>query len=73
MRLKIRAMSSEARASAMIIGSLPFLMFALLMAVNSEYMMIMLTDLRGKVLVGGGLTWIGMGVFVMKNMIDFEI
>lgn len=73
LRLKIRAMSSEARASAMIIGSLPFLMFALLMAVNSEYMMIMLTDLRGKILIGGGLTWIGMGVFVMKNMIDFEI
>lgn len=73
LRLKIRAMSSEARASAMIIGSLPFLMFGLLMAVNSEYMMIMLTDLRGKILMGGGLGWIGMGVLVMKNMISFEI
>lgn len=73
LRLKIRAMSSEARASAMIIGSLPFVMFGLLMAVNSEYMMILLTDLRGKILVGGGLGWIGMGVMVMKNMINFEI
>ncbi len=73
LRLKIRAMSSEARASAMIIGSLPFLMFALLMAVNSEYMMIMLTDLRGKFLLAGGLTWLSLGVFVMKQMINFEI
>ncbi len=73
LRLKIRAMSSEARASAMIIGSLPFLMFGLLMAVNSEYMMIMLTDLRGKLLMAGGLTWLSIGVFVMKQMINFEI
>lgn len=73
LRLKIRAMSSEARASAMIIGSLPFLMFGLLMAVNSEYMMIMLTDLKGKFLLAGGLTWLSLGVFVMKQMISFEI
>jgi tight adherence protein B len=73
LRLKVRAMSSEARASAMIIGSLPFLMFALLMGVNSQYMMIMLTDLRGKIMLGGGLGWIGMGVFVMKQMISFEL
>lgn len=73
LRLKIRAMSSEARASAMIIGSLPFLMFGLLMAVNHEYMMVLLTDLRGKFLLGGGLTWLGLGVFVMKQMISFEI
>lgn len=73
LKLKIRAMSSEARASAMIIGSLPFVMFTLLMAVNSEYMMILLNDMRGKILVGGGLTWISMGVFVMKGMINFDI
>ncbi len=73
LRLKIRAMSSEARASAIIIGSLPFLMFALLMAVNTEYMMIMLTDFRGKMLLAGGLTWLSLGVFCMKQMISFEI
>jgi len=73
MRLKIRAMSSEARASAMFIGSLPFLMFGLLMAVNSEYMMILLNDMRGKLLLAGGLTWLSLGVFCMKQMINFEI
>ncbi len=35
MKLKIKAMSSEARASAMILGSLPFLMFAILAVINS--------------------------------------
>ncbi|MDX9690221.1 MAG: type II secretion system F family protein [Proteobacteria bacterium] len=73
LKLKIRAMSSEARASAMIIGSLPFLMFSLLMAINSEYMMILLNDTTGQFLMGGGLTWLGMGVLVMKQLINFEI
>ncbi|NTU76728.1 MAG: type II secretion system F family protein [Alphaproteobacteria bacterium] len=73
LKLKIRAMSSEARASAMIIGSLPFLMFGLLMAVNSEYMMILLNDTRGKMIMAGGLTWLSLGVFFMKQMINFEI
>lgn len=73
LRLKIRAMSSEARASAMIIGSLPFVMFALLMAVNSEYMMILLNDMRGKILMGGGLSWLSLGVLCMKQMINFEL
>lgn len=73
LKLKIRAMSSEARASAMIIGSLPFLMFTLLYCVNPDYIMILLNDIRGKILLGGGLTWLSMGVFVMKQMINFEI
>jgi len=73
LKLKIRAMSSEARASAMIIGSLPFLMFALLFVVNSEYIMILINDPRGQILLGGGLTWLGMGVLVMKQLINFEI
>jgi tight adherence protein B len=73
LRLKIRAMSAEARASAMIIGSLPFVMFALLMGVNSEYMMLMLTDIRGKIMMGFGLSLIGLGILVMKKMISFEI
>ncbi|MDD5586820.1 MAG: type II secretion system F family protein [Alphaproteobacteria bacterium] len=73
LKLKIRAMSSEARASAMIIGSLPFLMFGLLMAVNSEYMMVLLTVPLGKFLLGCAIGWLSLGVFVMKQMIAFEI
>ncbi len=65
-------MSSEARASAMIIGSLPFLMFGLLDGRKLEYMMI-LNDMRGKLLLAGGLTWLSLGVFCMKQMINFEI
>lgn len=73
LRLKIRAMSSEAKASAMIIGSLPFIMFTLLMIVNSGYVMMLINDARGQILLGGGLTWLSLGILCMKQMISFEI
>lgn len=73
LRLKIRAMSSEARASAMIIGSLPFVMFTLLWVVNSQYVMILFQTLKGNVLLGFGLGMITIGWTVMSKMISFEI
>lgn len=73
LRLKIKAMSSEARASAMIIGSLPFIMFTLLMIVNSAYMMTLFESLRGEIMLGGALTWMAIGWATMTKMIHFEI
>jgi|CXWL01.1.fsa_nt_gi tight adherence protein B len=73
MRLKIKAMSSEARASAWIIGLLPFIMFAILMTVNAPYVMKLFQDTRGLIMTGVGLTSIGLGVLVMNKMMRFEI
>lgn len=72
-KLKVKAMSSEARASAWIIGSLPFIMFVLLWMVNDEYVGMLITDPRGIYLIGLGLTMIAMGVGVMAKMVRFEI
>ncbi len=73
LRLKIKAMSSEARASAMIIGSLPFVMFGILWVVNSGYVMVLFNTVRGNVLLGFGLGMILLGCAVMNKMIHFEI
>ena len=73
LRLKIKAMSSEARASAMIIGSLPFIMFTLLMLVNSAYMMTLFQSLRGEIMLGIAVAWMGIGWATMTKMIHFEI
>ncbi len=73
MKLKVRALSSEARASAYIIGSLPFVMFFILMTVNSSYVLQLLSDSRGLMLVGGGLFMIALGAAVMAKMVRFEI
>ncbi|SLN36675.1 type II secretion system F family protein [Oceanibacterium hippocampi] len=73
MKLKVRALSSEARASAWIIGSLPFVMFGILLLVNSEYVLQLFQDPRGLVMSGVTLGLIGIGVIVMAKMVRFEI
>ncbi|MEH6475053.1 MAG: type II secretion system F family protein [Sneathiella sp.] len=72
-KLKIKAMSSEARASAWIIGSLPFIMFLLLWFANDAYVMTLIHDPRGNYLIGAGLVMISGGVGVMAKMVRFEI
>lgn len=73
LHLKIKAMSSEARASAYIIGSLPFIMLGILMLMNRKYVMVLFTDPRGIFVVGVGLVMIGLGALVMAKMVKFEI
>ncbi|MDQ4421085.1 type II secretion system F family protein [Sphingobium sp. DEHP117] len=81
MKLKINAMSSESKASAMIIGSLPFIVFGLISAINYSYMSPFFTpDPNGMFgfslmqMIGiGGMCWMGIGVFIMAQMINFEI
>ena len=73
MKLKIKAMSSEAKASAMILGSLPFIMFCIIYMMNPDYESLLFTDPRGRLILGGGLVAMAMGVFVMSRMVRFEI
>jgi tight adherence protein B len=72
-KLKIKAMSSEARASAMIIGSLPFIMTVVIYVINPTYIMQLFIDPRGWLLVGGGLTSMALGLGVIAKMVRFEI
>lgn len=73
MKLKIRAMSSESKASAYIVGSLPFLVFFAILYINPDYMMTFFTDDRLIVAGLGGGVWMGIGVFIMAKMVNFEI
>ena len=73
MKLKIRAMSSESKASAYIVGSLPFIVFGLVAMVNPGYMSGFFEDQRLIVAGLGGLCWMSIGVFIMAKMVSFEI
>lgn len=81
MKLKIRAMSSESKASAYIIGALPFLVFAMICYINFDYMHPFFTPdpaglfgLSLMQLVGiGGMCWMAIGAFIMAQMVNFEI
>lgn len=73
MQLKVKALSSEARSSAMIIGALPFAMFGILMALNPAYAMKLINDPRGMMMLGVGLFLMFLGGFLMSRMVKFEI
>jgi tight adherence protein B len=73
MKLKIRAMSSESKASAFILGSLPFVVFVMVYMVNAEYMSGFFSDQRLIVAGIGGMVWMSIGVFIMAKMVNFEI
>lgn len=73
MKLKISAMSSESKASAYIVGSLPFIVFALIYSINPRYLGQFFVDERLIIAGLGGLTWLGIGAFIMAQMVNFEI
>ncbi len=73
MKLKIRAMSSESKASAYIVGSLPFIVFAMIWWINPGYVGGFFTDDRLIVTGLGGLVWMSIGGFIMAKMVSFEI
>jgi tight adherence protein B len=73
MKLKIRAMSSESKASAYIVGSLPFVVFTLVWLINPHYMAGFATDQRLTVAGIGGMVWMGIGAFIMAKMVNFEV
>ena len=73
MKLKIKAMSSESKASAYIIGSLPFIVFGMIWMINGSYMQGFFIDQRLMVAGGGGMIWMAIGAAIMAKMINFEI
>jgi tight adherence protein B len=73
MKLKIRAMSSESKASAYIVGSLPFIVFTLVYMINPHYMAGFFSDQRLEVAGIGGMVWMGIGAAIMAKMVNFEI
>ena len=73
MKLKIKAMSSESKASAYIVGSLPFIVFGMIWMINGSYMQNFFIEPRLMVAGGGGLLWMGIGAFIMAKMVNFEI
>ena len=73
MKLKIKAMSSESKASAYIVGSLPFFVFGMIWTVNPKYLGGFFYEPR--LIIAGlvGAAWMSAGVFIMSKMISFEI
>ena len=69
---KIKAMSSEAKASAMIIGSLPPGVMGIVYLTTPHYISLLFTEKIGNLLLAGCVVWMSIGVFVMRKMINFK-
>ena len=73
LKRKVKALSAEAISSAGIIAALPCVVGGGLYFVNYEYISVLFTDPFGKVLFTGAIVWMGVGVLIMKSMINFKI
>jgi tight adherence protein B len=69
---KIKAMSAEAKASAMIIGSLPPAVMGMVYMASPDYIMTLFNDRMGNLMLAGSVIWMSTGVFVMQKMISFK-
>jgi tight adherence protein B len=72
MREKISALSSEAKASSLIIGSLPPGVATIVYITTPEYMSPMFTTSMGRAMLAAGAIWMGIGIFIMRRMINFK-
>ncbi|HEY8253802.1 MAG TPA: type II secretion system F family protein [Rhizomicrobium sp.] len=73
LRGKIKAMSSEAKASAMIIGSLPVAVMGLVYLTTPNYIMKLFTEKSGNLMLAVCVIWMSVGIMVMRKMINFKI
>jgi tight adherence protein B len=72
MKEKVKALSSEAKASAMIIGALPIVVIAMVYLTRPEYIMILFIHPTGNLILLGAATMMSMGIFIMNKMVNFK-
>ncbi len=73
LKRKVKALSSEAKSSAAIIAALPVLVTLGLYLARPEYIGILFTLPKGKVILGCAVGWMSLGVLMMRQMINFKV
>jgi len=73
LKRKVKALSSEAKSSAAIIGALPVIVTLGLYFVNRDYISILFDTRQGNFVLAGAVGWMCVGVLVMRQMINFKI
>ena len=72
MKAKIDALSMEAKASAVIIGALPIVVATLVYLSSPGYIMPLFTTSTGHLILLISGIWMGMGLLVMRKMMNFD-
>jgi len=72
LQAKVRALSAEAKASAAVLGALPFIVMILVYITTPSYIMLLWTTQFGQFLLVVAGIWMSMGLLVMRKMINFK-
>ena len=72
MKGKIKAMSTEAKASASIIGALPLAVMTIVYLTSPGYITLLWTERLGQMMLAGSALWMTIGILVMRKMINFD-
>ena len=70
--MKVKALSAEAKASAMVLASLPPGVMIMVYISTPDYIMPLFTTMPGRFLVAVGAVWMLTGVLIMRKMINFK-
>ena len=70
---KIRTLAAEGKLSAIILGSLPFVVMIALHFTSPAYIRVLFTDPTGKIILGISAFMMALGIFVMKKMVNIEV
>lgn len=69
---KVQALSSEAKASAMVLGSLPFVVMLMVYLSTPKYIALLFTTMMGQFMLACAAVWMTFGLLVMRKMINFK-
>lgn len=72
MNAKVKALSAEAKASALVLGSLPFVVMSLVYLSTPKYISYLFTTMVGHFMLAGAAIWMTCGILVMRKMINFK-
>jgi tight adherence protein B len=70
---KVKALTGEARISAVVLTILPFAIAASIYFLNRNYLEVLFTEPAGQIMVGAAAVMMVLGIFVMRRMITIEV
>ncbi len=70
---KIRSLSSEPIASAVIVGTLPLMVISIIWLLNPDYLNPLIQQRIGQLIILGCILWQIIGVIIMRKIIKIEI
>lgn len=70
---EIDTLTAQGRLSAIIILLLPFVLALVLFFVNPEYMMILLNNLIGQILIGYGIVSMTIGTLLIRKIVNINV